>query len=47
MKALREVGLRRALRFGFMTLAMVPYRLLLVPQRVSAYHSVGVSISKP
>ena len=32
MKALREIGLRRAARFGFYTLAMAPYRLLLVPQ---------------
>lgn len=32
MKALREIGLRRAMRFGFFTLAMVPYRLALVPQ---------------
>ncbi len=32
MKALREIGLTRAARFGFFTLAMVPYRALLVPQ---------------
>lgn len=32
MKALREIGLRRALRFGLFTFAMVPYRLALVPQ---------------
>jgi acetyltransferase-like isoleucine patch superfamily enzyme len=32
MKALAEIGWRRALRFGFFTLAMVPYRLALVPQ---------------
>ena len=32
MKALREIGWRRALRFGFFTLAMIPYRLALVPQ---------------
>jgi acetyltransferase-like isoleucine patch superfamily enzyme len=32
VKALREIGLRRALRFGLFTLAMVPYRLALVPQ---------------
>jgi len=32
MKALREIGWGRALRFGFFTLAMVPYRLALVPQ---------------
>jgi acetyltransferase-like isoleucine patch superfamily enzyme len=32
MKALREIGWGRAARFGFFTLAMVPYRLALVPQ---------------
>ncbi len=32
MKALREIGWGRAVRFGFFTLAMVPYRLALVPQ---------------
>jgi acetyltransferase-like isoleucine patch superfamily enzyme len=32
MKALAEIGWARALRFGFFTLAMVPYRLALVPQ---------------
>jgi acetyltransferase-like isoleucine patch superfamily enzyme len=32
VKALDEIGWRKALRFGFFTLAMLPYRLLLVPQ---------------
>ena len=32
MKALREIGLGRAARYGFYTLAMAPYRVLLVPQ---------------
>ncbi len=32
MKALREIGWSRAARFGFFTLAMVPYRLALFPQ---------------
>jgi len=32
MKALGVIGWGRALRFGFFTLAMVPYRLALVPQ---------------
>jgi maltose O-acetyltransferase len=32
VKALGEIGLARATRFGLMTLAMVPYRLALVPQ---------------
>jgi acetyltransferase-like isoleucine patch superfamily enzyme len=32
MKALDEIGWARAFRFGFFTLAMVPYRLALVPQ---------------
>jgi len=31
MKALREIGLKRAARFGAFTLAMVPYRLALFP----------------
>jgi acetyltransferase-like isoleucine patch superfamily enzyme len=32
VKALAEIGWRRALRFGFFTAAMLPYRMLLVPQ---------------
>ena len=32
MKALGEIGWRRAARFGFYTLAMLPYRVALVPQ---------------
>ena len=32
MKALGEIGWRQAFRFGFFTLAMIPYRLALVPQ---------------
>ena len=32
MKALDEIGWGRAVRFGWFTLAMVPYRALLVPQ---------------
>lgn len=32
MKALAEIGWSRALRFGFFTAAMLPYRLLPVPQ---------------
>ena len=32
MKALQEIGWARAFRFGFFTLAMIPYRLALVPQ---------------
>jgi acetyltransferase-like isoleucine patch superfamily enzyme len=32
LKALGEIGLGRAVRFGFFTLAMVPYRLALFPQ---------------
>jgi acetyltransferase-like isoleucine patch superfamily enzyme len=32
MKALAEIGWGRAARFGFFTLAMVPYRLALFPQ---------------
>jgi acetyltransferase-like isoleucine patch superfamily enzyme len=32
VKALAEIGFGRAARFGLMTLAMIPYRLALVPQ---------------
>ena len=32
MKALGEIGWGQALRFGFYTVAMIPYRLALVPQ---------------
>jgi acetyltransferase-like isoleucine patch superfamily enzyme len=32
MKAFTELGLRKAARFGWFTVAMIPYRLLLVPQ---------------
>ena len=32
MKALREIGLGKAFRFGFFTMALVPYRLALFPQ---------------
>jgi len=32
LKALAEIGWSKALRFGWFTAAMVPYRLLLVPQ---------------
>jgi acetyltransferase-like isoleucine patch superfamily enzyme len=32
VKALDEIGWKKAARFGFYTLAMVPYRMALVPQ---------------
>jgi acetyltransferase-like isoleucine patch superfamily enzyme len=32
MRALREIGWGRAFRFGWLTLAMLPYRLALFPQ---------------
>lgn len=32
MKALGEIGWRKAARFGFFTIALVPYRLALFPQ---------------
>ena len=32
MKALDEIGWRRATRFGFFTIALLPYRLALFPQ---------------
>lgn len=37
MKALGEIGWRRAARFGLTTLAMVPYRALLFPQLRAPY----------
>jgi acetyltransferase-like isoleucine patch superfamily enzyme len=37
MKALDEIGWRRAARFGFVTLAMVPYRVALFPPVRSAW----------
>ncbi len=37
MKALGEIGWRRAARFGFYTAAMLPYRLALVPQLRAPY----------
>lgn len=37
MKALGEIGAGRAARFGFFTLAMVPYRVALFPQLRSPY----------
>lgn len=37
MKALDEIGWRRAFRFGALTLAMVPYRLALFPPARAAW----------
>jgi acetyltransferase-like isoleucine patch superfamily enzyme len=45
MKALDEIGWRRAVRFGFMTLAMIPYRCALVPPlRVAWLRLLGARI---
>jgi maltose O-acetyltransferase len=45
VKALREIGLGRAARFGFFTLAMVAYRLMLFPQlRVAFLRILGARI---
>jgi acetyltransferase-like isoleucine patch superfamily enzyme len=47
VKALAEIGWRRAARFGFYTLAMVPYRVLLVPQlRAPFLRLLGASIGR-
>ncbi len=47
MKALREIGLRRAARFGFYTLAMVLYRAALVPQlRAPLLRLLGARIGR-
>lgn len=37
MKALGEIGWRKAVRFGWTTLAMVPYRIALFPQVRAAW----------
>jgi len=37
VKALREIGLGKAFRFGFFGLALAPYRLLLFPQLRAPY----------
>ncbi len=37
MKALREIGLARAVRFGTLSLAMLPYRILVLPQLRAPY----------
>jgi maltose O-acetyltransferase len=37
VKALQEIGARKALRFGFFTLALVPYRILLFPPLRALY----------
>jgi acetyltransferase-like isoleucine patch superfamily enzyme len=47
VKALAEIGWRKALRFGWFTLAMVPYRLALVPQlRAPWLRLLGASIGR-
>lgn len=47
MKALDEIGWRRAARFGLTTLAMVPYRLALVPQlRTPLLRLLGASVGR-
>lgn len=47
MKALREIGLRRAAKFGFYTLAMLPYRVALAPQlRVFWLRLLGARIGR-
>lgn len=47
MKALQEIGIGRAARFGFFTLAMVPYRALLVPQLRAPYlRALGARIGR-
>lgn len=47
MKALREIGAGRALRFGFFTLAMVPYRIALFPPvRTAWLRLLGATIGR-
>ena len=47
MTALQEIGLRRALRFGVLTLAMVPYRFALFPQLRSVWlRALGARVGR-
>ncbi len=47
MKALDEIGLSRAARFGFYTLAMLPYRAALFPQlRAPWLRLLGAAIGR-
>ena len=47
MKALGEIGWRKAARFGWYTLALVPYRLALVPQvRAPWLRLLGATIGR-
>lgn len=45
MQALREIGVRKAIKFGWTTLAQVPWRWLLVPQLRAPYlQALGATI---
>lgn len=47
MKALREIGVRRAFKFGIITILMVLYRLMIFPQfRVFYLRILGARIGK-
>jgi acetyltransferase-like isoleucine patch superfamily enzyme len=47
LKALREIGFARAARFGFFTLAMLPYRLALFPPvRAAWLRALGAAIGR-
>jgi acetyltransferase-like isoleucine patch superfamily enzyme len=47
MKALRQIGLAKAARFGFFSLCMVPYRLLLFPQlRAPFLRLLGATVGR-
>jgi maltose O-acetyltransferase len=47
VKSLDEIGWRKAARFGFFTLAMLPYRLLLFPQlRAPWLRLLGAAVGK-
>src|SRR4051812_29529565 len=46
MAALREIGLRKAAKFGITTLVLMPWRWLLVPQLRAAYlRLLGASVA--
>jgi acetyltransferase-like isoleucine patch superfamily enzyme len=47
LQAFREVGFAKAFKFGYYTLALIPYRFILVPQLRSLYLRIlGAQIGK-
>ena len=47
MKALREIGIKKAFKFGFVTILMVFYKAMIFPQlRVLYLRMLGAKIGK-